>query len=117
MKRRLRKKLRIAEFRQLGFELRFRTPADWSDDEQMQFWDRVVLEGPETRGLAFGGGCGVVWDGVVLGLADRASISDAQRESLARWLSAEAEVSDLVVGPLFDVWHARDWPLERQAAT
>lgn len=104
MKRRLRKKLRRGEYRELGFELCFALPEHWDEETQLQFWDRAI-EQIEALGLAIGGAVGPRWDVVVTSLADRASVTAAQREALLAWLAADPDISALQAGPLIDAWY------------
>ena len=53
--RRLRKKLRVDEFQELGFEVSFEL-RDGLDEAQIdQFWDEFIVQSIEKNGLAFGG--------------------------------------------------------------
>ncbi|AHG92877.1 protein of unknown function DUF469 (plasmid) [Gemmatirosa kalamazoonensis] len=104
MNKRQRKKYRLGEFQELGFELGFCTPADWSDDEQLDFWDAAIAQ-IEALGLAIGGGTGTCWDVYVSSLAERGTVSPAQRDALLDWLAAQPGVSDVRAGPLEDAWH------------
>ena len=53
--RRLRKKLRVDEFQELGFEVSFEL-RDGLDEAQIdQFWDEFIVQSSEKNGLAFGG--------------------------------------------------------------
>ena len=104
MKRRIRKKLRLREFAELGFEVRFRLP--WSADDQRldEFWDEFVGY-LEAHGLFCAGASGSAWD-VVVYRGPRAAASDHDRIDVSGWLLARAEVAELCVGPLIDVWRA-----------
>ena len=104
MNKRQRKKHRLGEYQELGFELRFCTPADWSEQQQLNFWDAAITQ-IEALGLSVGGGTGTCWDVYVTTLADRGNVTPAQRQALADWLAVHPAVSDLRVGPLEDVWH------------
>ena len=104
MNKRQRKKYRLGEFRQLGFELRFCTPATWTDAEQGAFWDECIRQVEALR-LAVGGGTGVCWEVFVTGLHDQDSVSPAQRQALLDWLAVHPAVSEIVAGQLEDAWH------------
>ena len=105
MKKRLRKKHRRGEFRQLGFELGFSTPAQWDEAAALAFWDDFILNAVEANGLAYGGGCGRRWDGFVIGLRERASVAPEQRAALEAWLRARSDITELAVGRLIDAWN------------
>lgn len=104
MNRRQRKKRRLGEFRELGFELRFRTPDAWTDQERNGFWD-ACIECMEALGLAVGGGTGRCWDVFVTSASERASVMPEQRQALLDWFEDQAVVSDVRAGDLEDAWH------------
>lgn len=98
--RRLRKKLRVGEFQELGFEVRFELRAQLSDTELTAFWDDFILQAIEANGLAFGGGT----TGYVT-RRGRGSATDAHRDAVLSWLSARGgEVSSVEIDPLTDAW-------------
>lgn len=98
--RRLRKKLRIAEFTQFGFELSFNLRGRLTEDELIRFWDAFILELIEPNGLAYGGGL----NGFVSAWS-RGSPSEAHRELVRTWLMSRPEVVAAEVGVLIDAWH------------
>ena len=57
MNRRQRRKHRTGEFQELGFDLQFTTPAAWSDEQQLVFWNALIDE-VEKRGMSIGGNSG-----------------------------------------------------------
>lgn len=105
MKKRLRKKLRLREFQQLGFEVSFRLPDDLHDSGLDAFWDSFIGQAIEAPGLMCGGGCGRVWDVFVV-RSGRASATEDDRRSVATWLEQHPQVSDIRIGPLVDAWHS-----------
>jgi hypothetical protein len=104
MNKRQRKKHRLGEFQELGFELRFCTPEGWTDDQQLDFWDAAIAQ-IEALGLSVGGGTGTCWDVYVSSLSERGTVSPAQRLALVDWLVAQPGVSDVRAGALEDAWH------------
>ena len=97
---RLRKKLRIGEFQELGFDVSFKLRSEISEVELDKFWDSFILDAIERNGLAYGGGTN--------GFASawgRGSASETHRENVRSWLSSRAEVLSSVIGPLVDAWH------------
>jgi hypothetical protein len=104
MNKRQREKHRLGEFQELGFELRFCTPAGWPDAQQLDFWDAAITQ-VEALGLSVGGGTGTCWDVYVTSLADRGTVTPAQRQALVDWLAAQPAVSELRASPLEDAWH------------
>lgn len=98
--RRLRKKLRVGEFRELGFNVSFQHRAGLAEAEMDRFWDAFLLEAIESQGLEFGGGTEgfiTVWG--------RGSATDIHRERVRAWLTARSEIESVSVGPLVDAWH------------
>jgi uncharacterized protein len=99
--RRLRKKLRLGEFQQLGFEVSITLKPNLGIDDLYRFLDEFILETIEKNGLAFGGGsdCGFIttWK--------RESASEAHRTIVENWLSRRQEVVSVALGPLVDAWY------------
>lgn len=104
MRRRLRKKLRLGEFREFGFELAFTLPSDLSDDQVLDFGDELFAE-VESRNLMVGGASGHRWD-VFVTRSRRGSATTEDREALRAWLEGQSLVSEVKVGELIDAWHA-----------
>lgn len=98
--RRLRKKLRIAEFKQLGFEYEVAWPAKPSVEMQERLIDQLLSDLVEPRGLSLGGGmnCGFV-------SKRKGSPSEEDREAFESWLLRWPGVQAVVVGPLRDAWY------------
>ncbi len=98
--RRLRKKLRVGDFRELGFAVSLRLSRTLSDRDFDDLWTRFIVHAIEARDLAFGGG----QDGFVT-RAGRGSATEADREAVRAWLEAQPGVEAVTVGPLEDAWH------------
>ncbi len=105
MKKRIRKQLRLGEFRQFGFEVSFRLPDDLDEAGVDGFWDVFIADAIEASGLSCGGGCGRAWD-VFVTRTGRTSATDEDRAKLAEWLERHALTSDIHIGPLVDAWHS-----------
>jgi uncharacterized protein YggL (DUF469 family) len=101
--RRLRKKLRVGEFREQGFALSFELVEPLHVDAEALFWDALIDEAIEANGLLFGGSA----DGAVVEAAGPGSVTEAQRAAVEAWLEARPEVVSVKVGPLVDL-HAID---------
>lgn len=99
--RRLRKKLRIGEFRELGFSV----SVDWgcapTDGEQAAFLDALLDQVVELRGLAYGGGA----EGGFVSCFGRGSATQADREAVSAWLATQQKIKAATVGPWQDCWH------------
>jgi uncharacterized protein len=104
MRRRVRKKLRRGEFKELGFELRFSLPPELDEDQLLAFWDRFIGDAVEANDLSCGGGSGHSWD-VIVFRNGRESASEKDQQLLQEWLEREAFVSDIHIGPLVDTWY------------
>ncbi|MEQ8846346.1 50S ribosome-binding protein YggL [Botrimarina sp.] len=107
MKKRLRKELRVGEFREDCFELNvaFKPNVSAAEAETLlnDFIDLI-----ESRDLQFGGGCcpdGL--RGVVQG-PHRGSATDEDRDAVADWLRSQPLVAGVEAGPLRDSWYGWD---------
>lgn len=117
MNRRIRKKKRVGEFTQYGFQVNFN--ADLPEAEEDALIDGMI-EVCEANHLAMGGGGGKKIEGVaadfeffIVGVKPRRTrrgiyyrwrtCTDAERELLRGHL--ETKVANLVVGPLVDSNH------------
>ena len=105
MKKRLRKKLRLGEFQELGFEVRFRVSEVVPDAGLDEFWDRFIGGAIEANRLVCGGGCGREWD-VVVSPEGRGSATEEHRALVGKWLRDNGDVEAIQIGELVDVWHA-----------
>jgi uncharacterized protein YggL (DUF469 family) len=97
MKKRIRKKIRTKEFREMGFEISF-TFNNAKDNASLEtFWDAFIENAIEANGLAFGGSCNEKWDGFIV-KAYRGSVSVAEREQVEAWLKAQPDVTEIKAG-------------------
>ncbi len=104
-KRRLRKKLRVGEFQELGFEVEIRfAPGDEpAFDDALYVWIDFV----ESRDWSFGGGGSVEGrklDGFIA-KDGRGTLTEADRAAAEGWLKEASWVEGFQVGPLRDAWH------------
>lgn len=98
--RRLRKKLRIEEFQEFGFEYELTWPTRPSAEEQERFIDQLLADVVEPRGLSMGGGMNA---GFIS--ARRGSPSEEDRSAFEVWLRRWLGVLAVKVGPLRDAWY------------
>lgn len=103
MKKRLRKKLHVREFKEMGFSVRFRI-AEEVDEGGMSTLIDVFLSEVETNGLGFGGGGNHEWEGFIA-MMERGSTTEEHRTLVGNWLSANPNVVEHEVGPLEDAWY------------
>jgi uncharacterized protein YggL (DUF469 family) len=120
MRKRLRKKLRLAEFKQMGFEVRYRTDAGLTEAARDALLDSFILQAIEANDLSCGGGGGPEeWDFFVCANGRRSS-TEADRERVRDWLERQPDIAQVLVGRLQDAWHddeaAEREPLGRHAA-
>lgn len=101
MKKRLRKKLRLWEFQEMGFYVSYDLAIPGgNEDEELEFLDRLI-EVVEANQLEIGG----AMDGFFACCDSRRSATDADRETLRRWLEQQPEVSNVRVSKLVDAWY------------
>lgn len=108
MRKRLRKKKRVGEFQELGFELAFAYDVE-GEAELDQLWDSFIEQAIEGNNLECGGGGdekGMEY--FVVAAGGRASATEDHRQCVRSWLEAEPCVKNIVVGPLRDAWHGWD---------
>lgn len=103
--KRLRKKLRIEEFKEYGFAVSFRLSESLSPKAADDFWSAFLVELIERRGLAFGGG----EEGYVTKFG-RGSATEEDREAALKWLNERSGVERVAVGALEDAWYGHPEP-------
>ncbi|UTW07424.1 YggL family protein [Pseudomonas benzenivorans] len=99
--RRLRKKLCVDEFQELGFELNLNFKEDLTDEAVDDFLDQFLRDAMEANGLGYVGGD----DYGLVCLAKRGSVSEEQRAQVEAWLKGRSELIDFSASPLIDVWY------------
>ncbi|MGB7387484.1 MAG: 50S ribosome-binding protein YggL [Pseudomonas neustonica] len=99
--RRLRKKLCVDEFQELGFELNLEFKNDLSVETVDSFLDQFLIEAIEANGLDYVGGEGF---GLIC-LNERGSVSQEQRDAVEAWLKGRDELAVVEVSPLQDAWY------------
>jgi uncharacterized protein YggL (DUF469 family) len=99
--RRLRKKLKIAEFQEMGFEYKTELVKAMDDETQSKLIEDLVTEVIEPRALALGGW---VHSGFVSknGLG---SVTEEDRAAVNQWLANRAELKNIEVSALMDAWY------------
>lgn len=100
--RRLRKKLHIDEFQELGFSVSFRFPEGTSVEDIDQLMDKFVDEVIEPQGLAFEGSGYLHWEGLIC-LQKLGHCTEEHRQLVSRWLE-EQKLTEVKVSDLFDIW-------------
>jgi len=93
MKKRLRKKLRLAEVRQFGFEVSFSLSGHHTEAEINQFLDSFILDVIEPRGLLCGGGGNKNWSFLSIRIADSRHQKVTANISCARCVIIQTSLS------------------------
>jgi uncharacterized protein YggL (DUF469 family) len=106
MNMRLRKKKRVGEFKELGFELVGDLRPGISDDEIDAFVDRLIVAvEPRKLGLGGGGGREGKFEGFVTRFGrGRGSATEDDRTPLAAFLAGDVDLVRHEVGALKDAW-------------
>ena len=103
MKKRLRKKLRLREFQEMGFHVNFELTDYQSPEETDAFIDSIIAFA-EANSLFIAGGVNFFY--VTAG--PRHSVTEAQRQLFTDWLTKRQGVIDLQVFSLSDAWYVKD---------
>lgn len=103
MKKRLRKKLHVREFKEIGFQVRFSLAQDLDEQGVYGLIDEF-LNAIQTKGLSFGGGGFHEWEGFVM-LQERGCATEEHRTLVQDWLNDQPRVLENHVGALEDAWH------------
>lgn len=100
--RRLRKKLHLDEFRELGFRLTLSWPRHPDEDTQDVLMEALLDEVILPRRLAYAG-----WiDGGLIYRAYRGSADQADRQAVSAWWQQRDAGCLVVVSELVDIWHS-----------
>lgn len=112
--RRLRKKLFVGEFIELGFEFEADLAAPLTPEAEGELIGRFLAEVIEPRSLDLGGW---ITSGFIAHGA-RGSASDDDRAAIHAWLATQPEISEVRIGPLMDAWNAPEYgkPLQQDAS-
>jgi len=102
--RRLRKKLRVDEFQELGFDLAWQLPRESSNEAVDDFLSKFFNEVIEPNGLGFGGEGDTLWHGIIC-TQKLGKCTDEHRNIVEKWLTENGAVA-VSVSELYDVWWA-----------
>jgi len=106
MKKRLRKKKRVGEFREDGFRILAEVNVTNNSPENLQFVDDFI-EFMVNRNLGIGGGIGDKVD-VFCAYLGRGTCTEEDRQTVIEWLKNQPLVSRFKIGPLIDGWYFTD---------
>ncbi|WNC73751.1 YggL family protein [Thalassotalea psychrophila] len=102
--RRLRKKMRVDEFQELGFDLAWQFAEGTTDETIDEFMDKFFDEVIEPNGLGFGGEGDLIWHGLVC-TQKLGKCTEENRKAVEAWLT-NAGAKSVTVSELYDVWWA-----------
>lgn len=105
---RQRKKLRIGEYQELGFEVSAQFTHPLENDQRDALLDSFLAECIEANGMLFGGGMNDSLGGFIVDNSARGSATDDQREHVRQWLEGRVEFASVEVAPLRDAWYGYD---------
>lgn len=108
LNRRQRKKLRLGEFQELGFEITGVCPEPLPEDAADRFLDGL-FEFVEARRLCAGGGFGAGSESrfsMFVCAIGRGSATEEDRQAIEAWLKSQPCIRNVCAGPLRDAWHA-----------
>lgn len=106
MKKRLRKKYRLGEFRELCFEFTFEYKGDVNSPECGQFLQSLVSECIEANGLDCEGSLTDEGCLIIVTAADPTKTSEEQRQAVKTWLEGRSDVEVKAFSELHDAWYA-----------
>ena len=103
MKKRLRKKYRTGEFTEYEFQVQFKTSAPAGEDAALATLD-AFLDQIQSQGLEGGGSYSNEGDFsfFVASRREHGRVTEAQRQAVEAWLSANPSILSATVGPLLD---------------
>ena len=106
MKKRLRKKYRVGEFKELCFEFTFGYKGDVAAPECEQFLHALIEECIEANGLDCEGN--ITDDGcsIIAKAGDPTQTNETQRQAVKSWLEARSDVEIKNFAELQDAWYA-----------
>ena len=105
MRKRLRKKLHVGKFQELGFEVRFLVGDNLSHDAFDAVVDAFISQVIEAHGLVCGGGGKNPEWNVFVTRQRRGSATEEYRQTIETWLAARPEVHTVQIGPCVDAWY------------
>ena len=100
--RRLRKKMHIDEFQELGFYVAWRFPEGTSEEQIDQTVDDFINEVIEPNKLAFDGSGYLVWEGLIC-KQEIGKCTEEHQAIVRKWLE-DRKFDDVRISELFDVW-------------
>lgn len=100
--RRLRKKMHIDEFQELGFSVAWRFPEGTSEEQIDQTVNDLIEEVIEPNKLAFDGSGYLSWEGLIC-MQEIGKCTEEHQAIVRKWLE-DRKLADVRTSELFDVW-------------
>ncbi|WP_028110427.1 50S ribosome-binding protein YggL [Ferrimonas futtsuensis] len=100
--RRLRKKLRVDEFQELGFDLSWRFNDDVTEEQIDALVDQLIEEVIEPLKLGYSGGGHKAWDGIVC-TQKLGKCTEEHRQAVEKFF-ADKPVTEVNASELYDIW-------------
>jgi len=101
---RLRKKLRVDEYQELGFDVAWQFNEGITGEELDTFINNFFAEVIEPNGLGFGGEGDHIWHGLIC-TQKLGKCTEEHRQAVEKWLN-ENGAKSAKVSELYDVWWA-----------
>lgn len=101
---RIRKKLRVDEFQELGFDVAWKLKDGTTSEELDTFINKFFAEVIQPNSLGFGGEGDTLWHGLICTQA-LGSCTEEHRSVVEKWLTDNGATS-VAVSALYDVWWA-----------
>ena len=109
MRKRLRKKLCLKEFKQLGFEINGTFKRDLTEEEQEDFYSFFILEIIEKNNLEVGGGFYANEFFVFAVDAKYKNKTAEKREIVKQELEKHELIKEFQLGDLKDLWYDKSY--------
>ncbi len=103
-KARLRKKLRVDEYQELGFDIAWKFADDASNESIDAFLNKFFCEAIEPNDLGFGGEGDTLWHGLIC-MQKLGKCTEEHRTLVEKWLTDNGATA-VAVSELYDVWWA-----------
>lgn len=100
--RRIRKKLRVDEYQELGFEVSWNFAQGTTDEQIDTIVDGLINDVIEPNTLGFAGGGDLEWEGIVC-TQHIGKCTDEQRAAVKAYLESQ-KLENIEVTDLFDLW-------------
>ncbi len=102
MKKRLRKKKHLGEFKEIGVPIAIKRK---NEDEFDSFLDDFIVDAIERNECYFGGGGSKKDLNGVIELGKITDNRDARLEKIKSWLDKRDDIDKFVIGNEFDIWY------------